>query len=213
MVDPFVTILGQRPNSTTLLPNRDIDYILTYGIEIKNISTLSPNIPSHSDHLGLILDIDFHSYFSSSYSDLFDPAPQSLTANNEKSVSSYIKYVTEQVEHHKMDCCLSSLFQKATQSLLTFSDEDHIELNLIDQQLTIAMLNGEKLCSRKQTQRQPWSPKLCSIGRTFAYWKQKRAMSQKKLFHWSHLHQLRSHTDIMDVDHHNIDQNFIHANL
>jgi len=213
MDDPFVKTLGQCPNSTTQLPNRDIDYILTFGIDIKNISTLAPNIPSHSDHLGFIFDVDVHSYFSSSFSNLYDPAPRSLTANNEKSVSSYIKYVSDQVKHHKLDYRLSSLLQKAIQSPGTFLNDDHFELNQIDQQLTIVMLNGEKSCSRKQTQRQPRSPKLCSIGRTYAYWKQKWSMSQKKIFHWKHLHQLKSHTDITDPDHHNTDSNFIHSKL
>jgi hypothetical protein len=69
--DPFVQLIGHRPNSTTLFPNHDIDYILTHGIDIRNISTLPPNNPSHSDHLEIIFDIDIHSYFSSTYSELY----------------------------------------------------------------------------------------------------------------------------------------------
>jgi hypothetical protein len=54
MDDPFIQLFGSRPNSTTQTPNRNIDFILTYGINIVNISTLVPNFPAHSDHLGMI---------------------------------------------------------------------------------------------------------------------------------------------------------------
>jgi hypothetical protein len=47
----------------TQTPNRDIDFILTYGINITSISTLAPSIPSHSDHLGFVFDIDLQSFF------------------------------------------------------------------------------------------------------------------------------------------------------
>jgi hypothetical protein len=69
MTDPFKSIMSKRPNSSTLLPNRDIDYVLSFGVTISAISTLSPSIPAHSDHLGIIFDIDVESFFSSSYSD------------------------------------------------------------------------------------------------------------------------------------------------
>jgi len=68
--DPFVQARQTRPNSTTLTPNRDIDYVLTYGIKVLNISTLGPNYPCTSDHLGIIFDVDIASYFASSYSDI-----------------------------------------------------------------------------------------------------------------------------------------------
>jgi hypothetical protein len=71
MEDPFITFTGNRPNSTTQTPNRDIDFVLTFVINVVNISTLEPNIPSHSDHLGMIFDLDLQSFFSSKYSDIF----------------------------------------------------------------------------------------------------------------------------------------------
>jgi len=44
MEDPFIKLLNSRPNSTTIIPNRDIDYVLTYGVDIMNISTLHQKI-------------------------------------------------------------------------------------------------------------------------------------------------------------------------
>jgi hypothetical protein len=75
MDDPFISLVGRWPNSTTQTPNRDIDFILSYGIKVKNISTLTPNIPAHSGHLGVVVDIDINSYFQSSYSDIYSNLP------------------------------------------------------------------------------------------------------------------------------------------
>jgi hypothetical protein len=61
--DPFIQLVSSRPNSTTLTPNHDIDYILTHGIQISNISTLEPNTPAHSDHLGIVFDINMADFF------------------------------------------------------------------------------------------------------------------------------------------------------
>jgi endonuclease/exonuclease/phosphatase family metal-dependent hydrolase len=51
-------------------PHRDIDYVSKFGIHVMNISTLGINYPVISDHLGIILDLDLASYFSSDYSDI-----------------------------------------------------------------------------------------------------------------------------------------------
>jgi endonuclease/exonuclease/phosphatase family metal-dependent hydrolase len=58
MDDPFVQLIGQRPPTTTSTPGQDIDYILTYDIDPINITTLPPDTPAISDHLGLCMDID-----------------------------------------------------------------------------------------------------------------------------------------------------------
>jgi endonuclease/exonuclease/phosphatase family metal-dependent hydrolase len=102
MDDPFVQLTGHHPNSTTQTPNHDIDFILTYGVNVINISTMSPNYPSHSDHLGLVLDLDLHSFFSSMYLDICSTTPRALTSGNKSSVDSYIKYVSEQLSAHKI---------------------------------------------------------------------------------------------------------------
>jgi len=70
MDDPFRDLFGTCPNSMTQTPNRDIDFILTYGIQVSKISTLGINHPAQSDHLGIILDLDMYSFFSSKFSDL-----------------------------------------------------------------------------------------------------------------------------------------------
>jgi hypothetical protein len=51
MIDPFISFTGNRPNSTLQTPNRDINYILTHGIQLSSISTLGINNPEVSDPL------------------------------------------------------------------------------------------------------------------------------------------------------------------
>jgi len=75
MDDPFIKLLNARPNSTTVTPNRDIDHILTFGIDIINVLTLRQNTPCVSDHLCILFDIDVQTFFSSSYSDISHNPP------------------------------------------------------------------------------------------------------------------------------------------
>jgi hypothetical protein len=93
LTDPFVDIMGKRPDSTTLTSGRDIDYILTHNIEAKHITTLGMHMPAISDHQGIGIDIDISTLFNGSYSMLERPIPRTLTLNNVKAKRSFIKYV------------------------------------------------------------------------------------------------------------------------
>jgi hypothetical protein len=150
----------KRPNSTTITPNRDIDYVLTYGINSINISTMAPTFPTQSDHLVIILDLDLGSHFSSAYSDLYPQQPRMLTFGSQKSSKTYINYVTEQVANHNLVQRMDHLIQKATSPLSPFSAEDAIKLNKIDSQLTEIKISAERLCSKHVNQCQYWSPDL-----------------------------------------------------
>jgi hypothetical protein len=87
MDDRFVQLAQKHPNSTTLIPNRDIDWILTYGIHATSISTMVPNFPTHLDHLGINVDLDLRSYFSSSHSQLSPQKSRLVTSGNQKSTT------------------------------------------------------------------------------------------------------------------------------
>jgi len=118
MDDPFIQTMMTRPNSTTHYPNRDIDYVLTYGVPISSMSTVVPNYPAHSDHLGTVFDINLYLFFSSTLSDLHLASPRFLTSGNEKSVSTYIKYMTEQFKNHEI--------LERVQFLLDLSEANHM---------------------------------------------------------------------------------------
>jgi hypothetical protein len=169
--DPFITLAGCRPNSMTTTANRDIDFILTYGIQVQNITTLYPNCPSHSDHLGIVFDIDLASYFSARYSDIAPTPSRQLSSGNFWSVNKYLEYVKDQIVNHKLAEKVDELVSLATDKNYVFTSHDASLLKEIDQQLTDIMLHGESLCDKKKTSHQPWSPEQRTIARTFSYWK------------------------------------------
>jgi hypothetical protein len=114
MDDPFIQLVQHHPNSTTLSPNRDIDWVLTYGINATNISTMAPHFPAHSDHLGITVDLDLGSYFSASYSQLCPQESRLLTSGNHKSTTKYISYITEQIAIHKTSQRMEDLIASAS---------------------------------------------------------------------------------------------------
>jgi hypothetical protein len=124
--DPFIQLVGRRPNSTTYNPNRDIDYVLTYGINATSISTLAPNSPTHSDHLGIVFDLDLGTYFSSIYSQISTPNHRILTSGNLQSNQNYITYFTQQIKTHKIVERTEVLYTKATASPPAFSPDDYL---------------------------------------------------------------------------------------
>jgi hypothetical protein len=82
-----------------------------------------------------------------------------------------------------------------------FHDEDELELNALDRQVTEILLTGERLCAKDNNARNPWSPTILTTGGTLTYWKNKMRMVRNKNIQWSRLDRLRSNLDISDADH------------
>jgi hypothetical protein len=133
MDDPFILLHQKRPNSTMTTPNWDIDYVLTYGINAINITTMVPNFPVYLDHLGITLDIDLSTYFSSSYSELSHQDFRVLTSGNQQSTKKYLNYVTEQINNHKLVERIKKPTQIATSPLAMFPATDALQLDKIEQ--------------------------------------------------------------------------------
>jgi hypothetical protein len=93
MDDAFLTLHGNRPDSTTLTPHRDIDYIFTYGFKPQYINLLPIDYPTISDHRGICLDLSIEDVFQARYSEL-SPLPQrKLTRRNVQAKIAYVKYI------------------------------------------------------------------------------------------------------------------------
>lgn len=211
MTDPFIELLNNRPNTTTLTPGRDIDYILTYGLNIQNISTLGINMPARSDHQGIGIDICTEELFTGRYSTLHQQPRRLLTLNNVRAKITYVKYITDAVVQHNLLNRLIDLYKIAMEG--NFNDSHESQLNQIDRQLTDILLCGESKCAKNHRSRHAWSPQLRTAGRTLVYWKQKTRMANKKTFHWKYLDNLRTNTDISSEDHLCMDLHKIHQCL
>lgn len=197
--DPFLLLHNKRPNTTTNTPHRDIDYILTYGIQPQTILILPPDFPTASDHRGICLDISAEVLFSAKYSQLSNQQPRKLTLNNVKAKETYKKYILQQMEEHRIWDQVLALYNKAIS--LTFTDDDEITLNKIDTQITDIFRSGERLCAKDNKMRDSWSPQLLIAGRTLSYWENKVRMLIKRLINWNRLTRLRESTQISESDH------------
>jgi hypothetical protein len=165
--DPFIKLMGSRPNSTTQTPNRPIDFILTFGITPESISTLPLNIPAQLDHIGMIFDLNMEQFFNSSFSEVMDTPSRILSIGNKKSVDTYIKFVSEQIENHNLLSKIEEIYSAIDLSPSSLTAAHVSLLNNIDDQLTNIMLAGERLCTKRTQQRQFWSPEQRRIARTF----------------------------------------------
>lgn len=202
--DPFVALMGWRPNSTTQMPGCDIDYILTYGISINSITTIPINCPATSDHLGMILDIDMQHHFSTTFSEFQINHPRSLTSENKKSVDTYLTYVHKQINTHKRLDRVETL-HKEIQNPNFETKEISAQLNTIDKQITEILLAGEKQCARKLHTKQDWEPASQLIARTYSNWKQKRIMVSRKIVNFHHLDQLHKNIHVSDYEHQSLE--------
>lgn len=211
LVDPFLELMGCRPNTTTSTPGRDIDYILTHGVDIRHITTLGMHMPAISDHQGIGIDIDISTFFSGTYSTLANTPNRLLTVNNIKVKQAYLKYIPKETETHKLWEKAFDLYEIARTK--PFTDEDEKRMNNIDDKVTAILLAGAKQSANRRINRDNWSPKLCNAGRNLVYWKRKHKMAKKKHFKWHELDSLKMNTHIQDKDHHNIDIQFIKQSL
>jgi hypothetical protein len=208
MDDPFVQLTGHCPYSTTQTPGREIDYVLSFGINIRSISSLPINIPAISDHLGIVFDVDLATHFSSQYSEVTDHVPRMSSFGNKRSVDSYLSYITRNIEHKLLDRT-RELYDQLLLDSSSHSSKFSNTLNALDCQFTEILLSGERQCMRKKKERQDWSPASQLIGRTYSYWKQKLIMVNKKLIHREHLNQLRQGTNITQYEHDSLDLSIV----
>jgi hypothetical protein len=156
--DPFIDIMGKRPQTTTKHPDRDIDYILTYGIQASGISMLTLDYPASSDHRGMCIDIDIQQYFYAPYGTLGPTNPRLLTMGNVQAKTKHEKYIKEQFLHHKLWDRAEELNKISyTQP---FEAAKIKELLTIDDQITFILKAGERQCAKRKRDRNEWSPKL-----------------------------------------------------
>jgi hypothetical protein len=197
--DPFLMLHDARPSSTTITPNRDIDYILTYGVSPQHITLLPIDFPTNSDHRGLCIDINIAEVFQANYSELSNPNPRKLSLRNVQSKIAYIKHISKQLSEHNILEKVNALYQKAVTN--KSCAEDELELNALDRQVTEILLTGERLCAKDNKARNPWSPTILITGGTLTYWKNKMRMVRNKNIQWRRLDRLRNNLDIPDDDH------------
>jgi hypothetical protein len=82
----------------------------------------------------------------------------------------------------------------------------------LDNKITNILLSGEQLCSKPSKNRNPWSPELVLLARTYTYWRQKKVMSRSQQYNWKLLNYF-AEINISPTDHYNTDMNYIQDKL
>ncbi len=167
MQDPFVELCSIRPPTTTIHPNRGIDYVLTYNIMPVSISTLLTNSPSKSDHLGICIDIDIASAFGGPYSSLGFYPIRKLSTKNAWAKEACFSHIISQHNSHNLLDCSTQLFVSAQD--VNFSSDQAETLQNIDRQLSKILLGEEQTCPRGDMKRNPWTPQLQLAGKMLSY--------------------------------------------
>jgi hypothetical protein len=175
--DAFIMLCSSRPLTTTIRPNHDIDYVLTYGFTPSAITTLPTNIPAKSDHLGILVDINIQVVFGGQYTPMISMIRRKLSSRNIKAKESYIRYIAKQFLEHRLLDKTSSLLETAHTG--NFKEFHNQLLQELDKHITEILLSGEDGCSTGDIGHNPWSPKLQQAGRRLSYWKKKMSMAQK----------------------------------
>jgi len=86
------------------------------------------------------------------------------------------------------------------------------DIMTLDNKITNVLLSGEQLCSKPSKNRNPWSPELVLLARTYTYWRQKKVMSRSQQYNWKLLNYF-AEINISPTDHYNTDMNYIQDKL
>jgi len=116
------------------------------------------------DHRMLGIDLDQDILFGNKLPLPTTPSIRGVSSNDMLAVREFNDRVTE-------ECEVAKLFQQ-TQRLYykyTFSDDDHCELETIDQLLTRILVSTNQKC--RKNRHSPWSPTLHKLYLTHCYWK------------------------------------------
>jgi hypothetical protein len=144
--NPFITKFGQRPSTTTIHPDRDIDYILTWQVDFERISILPVNFPATLDHLAICLDIDAFKIMQCNYSKITQPPRRQLTSKNIKARDKYITYISDKWRSGNILDCVTKLYERNINNII--SEDDLLQLQTIDDEITFILLDGEHQCCK-----------------------------------------------------------------
>jgi hypothetical protein len=95
-------------------------------------------------------------------------------------------------------------------SILTF--RINMQLQTLDSEITSSMLDAESSCTKRRSNKCPWSPKLMLASRTLSYWKQKHHMVLKQSIRWPLLESYKI-LEITMEEHNKIELTFVKNKL
>jgi hypothetical protein len=142
MDDPFLLLHGNRPSTTTIFPDRDIDFIFTWKIDPRAVSTLQLNIPAHSNRPAICLDVDLKTLLRGKYGTFSPPVQQKLTSQNVKARTRHLDFLHTQWKEIKFQEQAIALHNNLVKCKIR--DEQKMELQILDKEITATLLHGKQ---------------------------------------------------------------------
>ena len=139
------------------------------SIPILRVGRFDENYPAISDHLGFFVDIDIAGLMGGAYDELKLPKLRKLTMDNAEARAKYEEFVLKKWRVHQIAERAKAFHERALRGF--FSASDQAALNALDRQITEILLGAERRCSKKNVDRDKWSPRLKVGGRNILYWR------------------------------------------
>jgi hypothetical protein len=146
----------------------DLD-LVTDGIRpcIKAVGLLDESILK-SDHRAIFLDLDLLLLFGMSLERLERPQFRNLKLDDPRISDSYRKLLHKQFECHNIYDRVQKISEKGKAD--DWSNEDEVCYEVLDRDITAAMLREAEKCTIRKQHDTPWAPSLSKATHAIRYW-------------------------------------------
>jgi hypothetical protein len=153
----------QVPNTHVRRSKQIYVVLVMYGIRpcIKSIGPLD-------DHREIFLDLDLLLLFGASPKRLERPQFRNLKLDDLRISDSYCKFLHKQFECHNIYERVKNIFERGKAD--DWSHEDELAYDIIDREITAAMLRAAEKCSIRKQHDKLWDPSLSKATHAVRYW-------------------------------------------
>jgi hypothetical protein len=143
--------------------------LVTDGIRpfIKSIGLLGESI-LNSDHGATCLDQDLLLLFGASPERLERPQFRNLKLDDPRISDSYQKLLHKQFQLHKIYQRVEKIYERGKAD--DWSREDELAYEILDQDITAAMMREAEKCSIRKQHDTSWFPSLSKVAHAIWYW-------------------------------------------
>jgi hypothetical protein len=181
------------PN-THLRGSKQIDFVLTTaGIApfIQAIGLLDFDVIFRTDHRTFFIDIDMDGFFGSATETLPAQRLRQLQLEDPRVATEYRKVLHQQFIHHSVFRLIKEQSESSKSGEWNIAQESKYEV--LDRDITRAMLHAESVCLLKPKHNTPWSPSIGRATSSIRYWDlhiKRGVISDKNDMLWDYYYEL-----------------------
>jgi hypothetical protein len=170
LTNALTDIHSEQVPNTQLRGSKQIDFALvTGGMRpcIKAVGLLDESILK-SDHRAILLDLDLSLLFGLSLEQLERPQFRNLKLDDPRISDSYRKLLHKQFECHNIYNRDQNISKRGKADY--WSNEDERCYEVLDHDITAAMLRAAEKCTIRKQHDTPWAPSLNMATHAIRYW-------------------------------------------